>query len=161
MSFAMARPRVQTKNMRLFLYLCICQLIGLAGGWATQRHLRDWYPTLKKPWFNPPNWLFAPVWTVLYILMAIAGSRIGHDPHCFQLFALQLVLNCLWSFCFFAWRNPALALADILLLWITIAACVQEFGRIDPTAAWLMWPYWLWVSFATLLNFELWRLNRR
>ena len=146
--------------MRKLLYIGVCQMVGLAGGLATRSHLKDWYPQLKKPWFNPPGWLFGPVWTVLYVMMGLAGARVGHDPLCFGLFALQLFLNGIWSFVFFAWHRPALALLNILLLWCTIAACVHAFAAIDPVAARLFWPYWAWVSFATLLNFEIWRLNR-
>lgn len=146
--------------MKKFFYIALCQLVGAVSARATQSNLRDWYSTLKKPWFNPPNWLFGPVWIVLYLLMGLAGERIGHDPVCFTLFSAQLVLNGLWSFCFFAWRRPALALLDITALWILIAACVQRFATVDPVAAQLFWPYWAWVSFAVLLNFEIWRLNR-
>lgn len=146
--------------VRKLLYIVACQLVGVAGGLATHTHLKDWYAQLKKPWFNPPNWLFGPVWTILYLLMGLAGARVGHDPLCFGLFALQLFLNGIWSFVFFAWRRPALALLDILLLWCTIAACVHAFAAVDPVAARMFWPYWAWVSFATLLNFEIWRLNR-
>lgn len=146
--------------MRKLLYIAACQLVGVAGGLATQSQLKDWYPQLKKPWFNPPGWLFGPVWTILYVLIGLAGARVGHVPLCFGLFALQLFLNGIWSFLFFAWRRPALALLDILLLWCTIATCVHVFAAVDPVAARLFWPYWAWVSFATLLNFEIWRLNR-
>lgn len=146
--------------MRKFLYIAVCQLVGAAGGWATRENLKDWYPALKKPWFNPPSWLFGPVWIVLYVLMGLAGARVGHDPWCFFLFAAQLSLNGLWSFLFFAWRRLSLALLDITLLWMCIAACVHFFATVDPVAARLFWPYWAWVSFATLLNFEIWRLNR-
>ena len=121
--------------MRKFLYIAVCQLVGAAGGWATRKNLKDWYPALKKPWFNPPSWLFGPVWIALYVLMGLAGARVGHDPWCFFLFAAQLSLNGLWSFLFFAWRRLSLALLDITLLWICIAACVHFFATVDPVAA--------------------------
>lgn len=141
-------------------YLLLCQGVGLGSAWATRKGLRQWYPRLRKPWFNPPNSVFGPVWTVLYVLMALAAARVHADLACRALFFLQLGLNGLWSFSFFYWRRPGLALVNVLALWGAIAWCVRVFEGVDWVASLLLWPYLAWVSFATLLNFELWRLNR-
>lgn len=142
-------------------YVLMCQAVAVVSALATRRGLGDWHASLKKPWFNPPNWVFGPVWTVLYLLMGVAAARVHLDPVCRGLFFLQLGLNGLWSFLFFGWRRPDLALVDIALLWGCVAACVAYFAPVDVWAARLLWPYWAWVSFASLLNFEIWRLNRR
>lgn len=147
--------------MPLWAYVLLCQLVGISSGWITRSGVRDWYPTLKKPAFNPPSWVFAPVWTTLYVLIAIAGFRVSQDGLCTGLFFLQLTLNGLWSYLFFGLRSPRSGLVGIVFLWATIALCVQAFKGVDIWAARLFWPYWAWVSFATLLNFEIWRLNRR
>lgn len=146
--------------MVLLSYVVLCQAAGLAGAWATRQGLKEWYATLRKPWFCPPNWLFGPVWILLYLAMAVAASRVHYDPACRLLFAIQLLLNAAWSPIFFGWRRMSLALINILLLWVAIGLCVQRFALVDALAAQLMQPYWAWVSFATLLNFEFWRLNR-
>jgi tryptophan-rich sensory protein len=141
-------------------YVLLCQAVGIGSALATRRGLVDWYPALKKPWFNPPNRVFGPVWTVLYLLMAVAGAMVHDDPTCRAFFGLQLTLNGLWSLVFFGWRRPGLALLNIAMLWASIAVCVVQFAAVDPWAGRLFWPYWAWVSFACLLNFEIWRLNR-
>lgn len=135
------------------------------GGLATAANVRSWYPTLTKPEWNPPAWVFGPVWTLLYILMAVAAWRIwrrrdapgaraallGHG--------LQLVLNAGWSLLFFGLRNPGAALVEIVVLWFLLAWLFLRFRRIDPIAGWLWLPYLLWVSFATMLNATIWHLN--
>lgn len=146
--------------MLLLGYIVLCQATGLAGARATRRGLKEWYATLRKPWFCPPNWIFGPVWSLLYLGMAVAAARVHADPVCRSLFALQLMLNATWSPLFFGLRRPGLALFNIALLWLAIGLCVQRFGQVDALAAQLMQLYWAWVSFATLLNFELFRLNR-
>ena len=146
--------------MTTLYYILLCQFVGLIGALATQRGLGQWYPQLRKPWFNPPQWLFGPVWTTLYLFMGIAAGLVHHDPLCRTLFLVQLALNALWSPLFFGLRRPDWALLNIALLWTSLAACVHFFQPVNPWAARLFWPYWVWVSFASLLNFELWRLNR-
>lgn len=143
----------------LFFHICICQLIGLTGAWFTAGAVREWYPHLNKPSFCPPNWLFGPVWTILYVLMGVAGCLICGDGTCYTLWWLQLALNGVWSFLFFGRQRLDLALLDIVMLWISLALCVHQFSLVEPNAAKLFLPYWAWVSFATLLNFEYWRLN--
>jgi translocator protein len=146
--------------MRIVLMIILCQVVGIGGAISTSKSVRDWYPTLKKPFFSPPPWVFGPVWTLLYCLMGWAGALVSHDPFCLTLFVIQLGLNGIWSYLFFGIRRPDIALLDIVLMWISIALCVKYFAAVDPLAAKLFWPYWAWVSFATLLNFENWRLNR-
>ena len=124
-----------------------------------------WYATLKKPSWNPPNWIFGPVWTALYTTMAIAawlvwkrggfaGQRVA-----LSLFLAQLLFNALWSPLFFGLRHPALAFADIVLLWLALLSTVAAFWSARPIAGALLLPYLAWVTFASALNFALWRLN--
>lgn len=137
---------------------------GLAS-WLTFASVRDWYPTLAKPAWTPPNWVFGPVWTLLYILMAVAawlvwrkaglaGARLA-----LVLYFVQLTLNAAWSGLFFGLRNPTAGLVDILLLWILIAATLTAFARHSAVAAGLLAPYFVWVSYAAALNFAIWQMN--
>lgn len=124
--------------------------------------MRIWYPELAKPSWTPPGWLFAPVWTALYIMMAVAAWRVWRRlgwrwPH--ALFALQLALNIAWSFSFFAARNPVAGIVNIAALWCAIVATVAVFVRIDRVAGVLLLPYLLWVSFASALNAAIVSLN--
>lgn len=125
----------------------------------------DWYAHLQKPAWNPPNWIFAPVWTTLYIIMAIAAwlvwKRGGFTVQrmALSLFLLQLVFNALWSPLFFGLKNPALGFVDILLLWASLLATTAAFWKVRPVAGVLLVPYLAWVTFAGFLNFTLWRLN--
>jgi benzodiazapine receptor len=124
-----------------------------------------WYDQLQKPPWTPPDWLFGPVWTVLYALMAIAAwlvwkeRRAVQRPVALGLFGVQLALNVVWSWLFFGLQRPDLALLDIGLLWLAILGTILAFRTVRPVAAWLLVPYLVWVSFAALLNFEIWRLN--
>ena len=125
----------------------------------------DWYATLKKPSWNPPNWIFGPVWTALYTIMAIAAWLVwkrGGFPGqrlALSLFLAQLLFNALWSPLFFGLRHPALALADIVLLWLALLGTVAAFWNVRPIAGALLLPYLAWITFAGALNFALWRLN--
>jgi tryptophan-rich sensory protein len=120
---------------------------------------------LSKPAWNPPAWLFGPVWTVLYLMMAIAAwlvwRKMGFSgaAGAMGIFAVQLALNAAWSPLFFGLRNPAAGLVDIAALWIAVGVTLIAFWRVLPLAAVLLLPYWLWVSFATALNFAIWRRN--
>ena len=124
-----------------------------------------WYATLKKPSWNPPNWIFGPVWTVLYATMAVAAwivwKRGGFAGQRFalSLFLMQLLLNALWSPLFFGLRNPGLAFVNIVLLWLAVLATVFAFWKTRPLTGALLVPYLAWVTFASVLNFALWRLN--
>ncbi|MBT8096122.1 MAG: tryptophan-rich sensory protein [Woeseia sp.] len=126
---------------------------------------KSFYGQLVQPAWAPPPWLFGPVWTALYALMAIAAWLVWRDggfrAHrvAFALFFVQLALNSLWSWLFFAWNLGALALAEVILLWILIVATVLAFWRVRPVAGILLIPYLLWVSFAAALNYTLWQLN--
>lgn len=124
----------------------------------------DWYAGLDKPSWNPPNWLFGPVWTTLYIMIGVAGwrifQRVERVPSAeLAAWGVQLVLNAMWSWLFFGLKLTGVALVEILLLWGAILTTLLLFRRRDKVASWLMAPYLAWVSFASLLNFELWRLN--
>jgi benzodiazapine receptor len=136
-------------------FVAVCLGGGAVAGLATSASVTAWYPQLAKPSWTPPGWLFGPVWTVLYIMMAVAGWRVWRRvgwsaPH--ALFAIQLALNIAWSFSFFAARNPVAGLINIAALWCAIVATTIVFARIDRVAGALFVPYLAWVSFATALN---------
>ena len=151
--------------LMLLLFIAICLGVSAVGAWSTAGSVATWYPSLRKPPWNPPAWLFGPVWTALYLTMAMAAwlvwRRAGwrSASGALGLFALQLALNAAWSPLFFGLRSPAAGLADIVALWLAIAATVIAFLRIAPVAGWLLVPYWMWVTFATALNAAIWRLN--
>ena len=137
---------------------------GAIGSWATYRNVREWYPSLVKPAWNPPNWLFAPVWTTLYVLMGVAiwrAWRAGGPAASplVRVYFVQLLLNALWSVLFFGLKQPAWALADIGVLWILLAWLQAGLWRADRVAGGLWLPYLLWVTFATALNVAIVRLN--
>jgi translocator protein len=151
----------------LALFLAACFFAAVVGSAFTATSVREWYPQLRKPAGTPPSWVFGPVWTTLYILMAIAGWQVWERAggwssarSALALFFLQLVLNALWSVLFFGLRNPVAGLGEITLLWLVILATVIEFFPISRLAGWLMLPYLLWVSYASYLNFGIWRSNR-
>jgi tryptophan-rich sensory protein len=149
----------------LVLSILICQAVGLLGARWTAPEISRWYSTLRKPVFNPPSWVFGPVWTLLFLLMAIAAWRILQLPPSAMRtaglvsFGVQLALNLLWSWIFFRNHAIAAALAEILALWIAIAATTLLFSRLDSIAAWLLTPYLAWTAFVTLLNAAIFRLN--
>jgi tryptophan-rich sensory protein len=134
------------------------------GGLATAGSVRDWYPTIAKPAWTPPSWLFGPVWTILYAMMGVAAwlvwRRVGWSG-ALVWFGVQLALNATWSPVFFGLHRIGLALVNIGLLWLAIARTTIAFWRVMPMAGWLFVPYLAWVSFATALNFAIWQLNRR
>ncbi|KPJ57195.1 TspO protein [Parcubacteria bacterium DG_74_2] len=170
--------------------ILVCQLAGFIGSFFTAPAIpTPWFAELKKPSFFPPNWLFAPAWTVLYLLMGIslflvwkknwgiiitAGEQekkawnpfstklwrgSWREENAVLIFSLQLVLNVLWSVIFFGLKSPGIAFFEILMLWFAILYTIVNFYRISKPAAYLLIPYILWVSFATLLNFSTWQLN--
>lgn len=124
-----------------------------------------WYAQLEKPALTPPGWVFGPVWTLLYLLMAVAAGMVWQRVGLRQarvalgLYFIQLALNAAWSWLFFGLHEPGWSLVDIGLLWLAIVATIAAFSRISVAAAWLLAPYLTWVSFASYLNFMLWRLN--
>ena len=159
------RP-VPAQAVGLVVSLMICFAAGGIGGLATTQGLDAWYETLDKPTWNPPNWVFAPVWTTLYGLMGTAvwlvwrGGVWNEVKSAVVLFTVQLVLNGLWSILFFGLQNPGGALIEIVALWLAIVATTMLFFRSSMIAGGLMMPYLLWVSFASFLNFTIWNLNR-
>lgn len=137
--------------------------VAAVGGIVTSDSVRSWYPSLVKPTWNPPAWIFGPVWTTLYLMMAVAAWLVWRQAGwCGALvwFAGQLTLNATWSPLFFGWHRVDLALVNIVALWVAIVGTLVAFWKVSPLAGGLLVPYLLWVSFATALNFTLWRLNR-
>lgn len=153
---------------KILTVVVTCLVIGYFSGIVTKSAITTWYPTLVKPSFNPPNWIFAPVWSTLYIMMGIAAGlvwdRMESNTEAVKkallFFALQLALNALWSYLFFGLMNPMLALLEIVVLWLMIYETYVQFGKINKIAGYLFIPYLLWVSFAMVLNASIWWLNR-
>jgi translocator protein len=151
--------------LALLAFMAACFGAALVGSAFTAPLVPEWYEGLVKPSFTPPSWLFGPVWSVLYLAMAIAGwlvwrrQRESSTTLALALFGGQLVLNVLWSVLFFGLQAPGIALIEILTLWVVILATLLSLWRISPIAGWLFVPYLAWVSFASILNFEIWRLN--
>lgn len=156
------------KITRILVVVVTCLVIGYFSGMVTRSAITTWYPTLVKPSFNPPNWIFAPVWSMLYIMMGVAAglvwNRIDFEKEAVKkallFFAIQLALNALWSFLFFGLKNPMLAGIEIIVLWLMIYETYTKFVKINKIAAYLFIPYLLWVSFAMVLNGSIWWLNR-
>lgn len=140
-------------------------VVGAIGGLFTADAVPDWFNSLNKPWFSPPNWLFGPVWTALYLLMGISLYIIWKQPGskarntAILVFMLQLVLNFGWTFLFFYFQQIGYALVEIIVLWISILIMIVLFYRIKPIAAYINIPYLLWVSFASLLTAAYYSLN--
>lgn len=136
--------------------------VAALGSATTVNSVREWYPTIAKPEWTPPSWLFGPVWTVLYVMMSVAAwlvwRRVGWGG-ALVWFAVQLALNATWSPVFFGMHKIGLALVNIVLLWLAIVGTTVAFWRVSPVAGWLFVPYLAWVSFAAALNFALWRMN--
>jgi len=152
---------------KLIFSIFICLFAGFIGSYSTTPAIPTWFATLQKPSFAPPNWVFGPVWTSLYIMMGISlflvwqkGLENKTVKAAIYLFAGQLVLNALWSVVFFGLRSPLLGLIEIIILWIAILATILSFMKVSRTAAYLLIPYILWVSFASIVNFSIWSLNR-
>lgn len=151
----------------LALLLAASFLVAALGGSATATSVGNWYPTLAKPPWTPPSWLFGPVWTVLYGTMAIAawlvwrrgGLRLPANRLPLAAYVLQLVLNCAWSWLFFGLRRPDWALLDVVLLWLAIAVTTVLFFRRVRAAGWLLLPYLAWVAYAAALNLAIVQLN--
>ena len=153
---------------KLLISLAIPQLAGLLGSVANFSSIGTWYVTLEKPVFNPPNWIFGPVWTLLFLLMGVAlylvwdHRVIFHKhkvDHAIEVFLLQMILNVLWSWLFFGAKMPLWAFGEIVILWGAILWNIIVFYRVRKWAGYLLIPYIVWVSFAIVLNFSLWWLN--
>ncbi len=151
--------------IKLVISLIITVGLGSLGGIFTISEIPNWYAGLQKPSFNPPNWLFGPVWTLLYILMGISVYLIWKQPVSTErniglmLFALQFVLNFCWSIIFFKQHQLGWALVEIIVMWIFILLTIIWFGKMSSVASWLLVPYISWVSFAAILNAAIWKLN--
>ncbi|WP_010518176.1 TspO/MBR family protein [Croceivirga radicis] len=157
---------MKKKLVKVGVAILICLLIGFLSSFATQSSVNDWYVTLNKPSFNPPNWLFAPVWTVLYIMMGLAAGLVWAKGFhhlwvktALYHFGFQLLLNALWSIVFFGLKKPELALIIIIALLVLIALTYKWFKVVSKKAALLLIPYFTWVAFATVLNYKIWVLN--
>ena len=155
------------KNVvKLIVSIAVPFLVGFTASLFTITGVNSWYQAIQKPSWNPPNWIFAPVWTTLYVLMGIAFFLIWRSTDEKQkrtaiiLFIIQLVANFLWSFIFFDQHQVSLAFAEIIILWLLILVTIFSFARINKVAAWLLVPYISWVSFAAILNYTIWQLNK-
>jgi translocator protein len=149
-------------RLALVVLIVLCFAVAGLGGLATTPAIPTWYAGLAKPSWTPPGWVFGPVWSVLYLSMAVAAWlmwRKGNALVPLALFAVQLALNAAWSWLFFGLHNPGAALVDIVLLWAAIAATTIAFWRRSLVAGLLFVPYLAWVSFAAVLNWAIWRLN--
>ena len=154
------------ESIKLIVSITICLFAGFLGSFFTIPAIPTWYATLAKPSFAPPNWLFFPVWTILFVMMGISlylvwrkGLEGQQIKKALVIFAVQLILNVLWSAAFFGLRSPLSGLIEISILWISIAFTIMIFMKISRTAGLLLIPYIIWVSFAAILNFMIWRLN--
>lgn len=153
------------KTWKLILSIALPLLVGYTASFFTRPEIEGWYLLLNRPAWNPPDWLFAPVWTSLYILMGIACYLIwikkpsAGRRTALLLYIVQLALNFTWSFLFFRMHQPGLAFMEIILLWISILLTIFAFARLNKVAAWLLVPYISWVSFAAILNYTIWTMN--
>ena len=151
---------------QLLLCILLCQAIGGIGALFTTPEISGWYATLQKPSFNPPNWIFGPVWTTLFLLMGVSlwlilkkDTNAPTRKTALIAFIIQLALNSIWSFLFFKLHSPLAGLIEITLLWVAIFFWIVKTYPISKTAAWMNFPYLAWVSFASVLNFWIWKLN--
>jgi benzodiazapine receptor len=150
---------------KLVMSLIICQLAGFIGSLFTAPAIPIWYASLKKPSFTPPSWLFSPVWIFLFVLMGLTlyilwqaySKKVARIALLF--FALQLILNMLWSVIFFGLKSPMWAFIEILILWLAIFLTIWKSLKISKAAGYLLLPYIIWISFAAILNYSIWKLN--
>lgn len=164
---------VKNKSAWVLFFIFVCEAAGVIGSVTTFPAIPTWFATLNKPVFSPPNWLFGPVWTMLYALMGISIFLMFQKLHAktmkkknlreikslIVLFFVHLAINTLWSIVFFGMREILAAYVVILLLWIMIAVMILRFYKFSHVASWLLVPYFFWVSFASLLNYAIWQLN--
>ena len=148
------------------VFILICLIVEIIGGYWTKETVSTWYPTLTKPSWTPPDWIFGPVWSCLYIMIAIAGWLIYRTKHSHKrttaliFYGSQLALNFIWSFLFFSLRSPLLGLIDIVLLCVLVSLTIIKAWQVRPFASLLLFPYLIWVMYATSLNIGIWLLNR-
>ena len=153
--------------VKAILSIAICETVGIVSGFLSRDGMTGWFDTLNKPSWNPPGWLFGPVWATLYFMMGLAlwlvwksDSPALQKQTAARIFGLQLFLNFWWSLIFFHFHSPGLALVDILLMLAAITVTIFRFAPISRAAAWLLVPYLSWVCFATILNYSIWAMNR-
>lgn len=157
-----------SKTVKIILAAIVSLILGSAGGLVTTPSIPTWYVFLNKPFFSPPNWLFGPVWTILYILIGISFALIWSKYKkgdkkviaAMKLFGIQFLLNIIWSPVFFGLKNLFLAFIIIIFMWYFLFKTIKAFAKIDKKASYLLYPYLAWISFASLLNFSVWILNR-
>lgn len=154
------------KILKLGFAIIVCFAVAGIGSLFTMPSIPTWYASLSKPFFSPPNWIFGPVWTLLYFLMAISlyivllrGIQNKDAKKGIALFFVQLFLNVGWSYLFFFLHNPMMAFFEIMVLWLMILLTILQFKKVDKLASYLLIPYLLWVTFASVLNFSVWQLN--
>jgi len=157
---------MKIKLLRTSIAILLCLFIGFLSSIATQMSINTWYITLNKPSFTPPNWVFAPVWILLYIMMGISAGIVWSKGFYHKWvktalyhFGFQLLFNVAWSIFFFGMRNPLIAFLDILALFILLLFTIKWFKVVNSMAYYLLIPYVVWVAFAAALNFSIWQLN--
>ncbi|MGA2668921.1 MAG: TspO/MBR family protein [Ignavibacteria bacterium] len=156
---------VKADWLSLIICVVVCLLAGIIGSFFTSKNIPTWYATINKPTFKPPNWIFGPVWTVLYLMMGISLFLVWRQrdtvniSQAVMFFSIQLILNALWSFIFFGMKLLLLGFIEICLLWIFILLSIISFSGISLTASLLLIPYLLWVSYASVLNYFIFKLN--
>lgn len=159
-------PSATTLAIGLAISIAVCFLAAGVGGFATTSSVNGWYTQIDKPSWNPPSWIFGPVWSTLYLMMGVSAwlvwknSGLKKSKLALGWFAFHLLLNILWSVLFFGLQQPGWALVEIIVLWISIAIAIVLFYHHSKLAAGLLVSYLLWVSFATFLNYAIWSLNR-
>jgi benzodiazapine receptor len=157
-----------SKLFKILVVVVTCLAIGYLSSQVTQSSVDTWYPTIKKPFFTPPNWAFPVAWTTLYIFMGVAAGLVWGKietqeetvKKALKFFAVQLALNALWSYLFFGLKNPVLALFEVIILWLMIYETYIQFKKVDKIAGYLFIPYLAWVLYATALNGAIVWLNR-
>ena len=175
------------KLLKFLVSIIICEFAGVVGSAFTAPEMGAWYKSLEKPFFNPPNWIFGPVWTIIFILMGVSLyfvwiknweprreatdieasnplsqkflSGAWRKANIIAIFIVQLVLNILWSVIFFGFHNPGIAFFELLMLWFAVLFCIVNFYRVHKSAGFLLLPYIIWISFAGILNYFIWILN--
>ena len=152
--------------IKLIIAVAIPLAVGGISGFFTATGVESWFQTINKPSWNPPGWIFGPVWTTLYAMMGVALFLVWKSDSsdilkktAIALFAVQLILNFFWSFIFFDQHQIGWALVEIIVMWIFILLTIFAFGNVSKLAAWLLVPYISWVSFATILNYSIWKMN--
>ena len=163
------RKTTTFKILKILIVVIACLAVGFFSSFFTRSSISTWYAVLKKPSFNPPNWVFGPVWTLLYVMMGIAAGLVWDRmdvekeavKNALIYFAIQLALNAGWSYLFFGLKNPMLAGIEIIILWFMIYETYVKFVKIMNIAGFLLLPYLLWVAFAGVLNVSIWWLNRK